>query len=102
MVRRPPRSALFPYTTLFRSYAVPAPPASAPAGNTLQVAVTLTNTGNQAWNATGASPVNLTYHCYDGNGATLVRFDGILSPLGADIAVAATRAVTARVITPPT
>src|SRR5689334_23771181 len=26
MIRRPPRSTLFPYTTLFRSYGVPAPP----------------------------------------------------------------------------
>src|SRR2546427_8930946 len=25
MIRRPPRSTLFPYTTLFRSHAVPAP-----------------------------------------------------------------------------
>src|SRR5436305_10080094 len=29
MIRRPPRSTLFPYTTLFRS---PAPPARAPSG----------------------------------------------------------------------
>src|SRR6185503_20755856 len=27
MIRRPPRSTLFPYTTLFRSRALPAPPA---------------------------------------------------------------------------
>src|SRR5215510_15818031 len=26
MIRRPPRSTLFPYTTLFRSYRIPAPP----------------------------------------------------------------------------
>src|SRR3712207_8228496 len=26
MIRRPPRSTLFPYTTLFRSQAVPGPP----------------------------------------------------------------------------
>src|SRR2546430_13179774 len=26
MIRRPPRSTLFPYTTLFRSYWIPAPP----------------------------------------------------------------------------
>src|SRR2546426_198907 len=28
MIRRPPRSTLFPYTTLFRSLAVPAAPAN--------------------------------------------------------------------------
>src|SRR3712207_7000181 len=31
MIRRPPRSTLFPYTTLFRSWAWRAPCASAPA-----------------------------------------------------------------------
>src|SRR5258707_2705772 len=30
MIRRPPRSTLFPYTTLFRSYFVSRPPASTP------------------------------------------------------------------------
>src|SRR3712207_7216717 len=29
MIRRPPRSTLFPYTTLFRSGLAPAPPAAA-------------------------------------------------------------------------
>src|SRR3989449_8287309 len=29
MIRRPPRSTLFPYTTLFRSYAVAVPPQKA-------------------------------------------------------------------------
>src|SRR2546425_9710966 len=36
MIRRPPRSTLFPYTTLFRSVVgspVPAPPASPPFGS---------------------------------------------------------------------
>src|SRR5256885_10174893 len=28
MIRRPPRSTLFPYTTLFRSWSLPSPPAS--------------------------------------------------------------------------
>src|SRR2546422_2424854 len=31
MIRRPPRSTLFPYTTLFRSVPLPAHPDSAPA-----------------------------------------------------------------------
>src|SRR5436190_15951321 len=29
MIRRPPRSTLFPYTTLFRSRSLPAPPSTA-------------------------------------------------------------------------
>src|SRR5258707_12640187 len=33
MIRRPPRSTLFPYTTLFRSYAMLAKPAWAPPRN---------------------------------------------------------------------
>src|SRR3712207_8506747 len=32
MIRRPPRSTLFPYTTLFRSDRTPAPPPRRPAG----------------------------------------------------------------------
>src|SRR3712207_7224670 len=33
MIRRPPRSTLFPYTTLFRSHRLPtAPPATTPRG----------------------------------------------------------------------
>src|SRR5688572_32495246 len=32
MIRRPPRSTLFPYTTLFRSPATPNPPASTRTG----------------------------------------------------------------------
>src|SRR5690349_22909977 len=33
MIRRPPRSTLFPYTTLFRSLRAPAPPRTRPAGD---------------------------------------------------------------------
>src|SRR2546430_13677352 len=36
MIRRPPRSTLFPYTTLFRSSLVPAPPARTPHGTGLR------------------------------------------------------------------
>ena len=38
MIRRPPRSTLFPYTTLFRSYAIPA-------GNQQEVVVSVDTTG---------------------------------------------------------
>src|SRR3712207_7218998 len=33
MIRRPPRSTLFPYTTLFRSFAVTFPDGGTPAGD---------------------------------------------------------------------
>src|SRR2546426_8836397 len=33
MIRRPPRSTLFPYTTLFRSARAPSPPRRAPRGS---------------------------------------------------------------------
>ncbi|HZP95170.1 MAG TPA: SpoIID/LytB domain-containing protein [Candidatus Limnocylindria bacterium] len=87
--------------TYTAAYTVAAPPASAPAGGTLQVAVALTNTGNQTWNATGASPVNLTYHWYDQTGANAVVWDGVRTPLGGDVAPAAQRTVTANVVLPP-
>src|SRR2546427_6823554 len=35
MIRRPPRSTLFPYTTLFRSFALPRPQGVAPAHRTV-------------------------------------------------------------------
>src|SRR3712207_9069197 len=45
MIRRPPRSTLFPYTTLFRSFqvlGVPLLPIVVPAGNEVRVAVRYT------------------------------------------------------------
>lgn len=84
------------------SYSVATPPTSAPAAGTVQVAVNLTNTGNQTWNASGANPVNLTYHWYDAVGATVVVWDGVRTPLGADVAPGASRAVTANVTLPST
>src|SRR3712207_6912533 len=38
MIRRPPRSTLFPYTTLFRSLRAGAPDAGAPCGRTAPAA----------------------------------------------------------------
>src|SRR3989454_2617583 len=43
MIRRPPRSTLFPYTTLFRSGKLPAPPA------TLQDVITTYEQAHQAF-----------------------------------------------------
>src|SRR2546430_7370905 len=45
MIRRPPRSTLFPYTTLFRSHAC----TKAPAGYTHVEAATLTCAAVTAW-----------------------------------------------------
>src|SRR2546430_13138479 len=39
MIRRPPRSTLFPYTTLFRSDALPSRPTAQAAGRRLGIAV---------------------------------------------------------------
>ncbi len=96
-----PLSVVVAAATYTATYQVPTPPAAAPAGGTVQVAVALTNTGNQPWNATGANPVNLTYHWYDAGGANAVVWDGVRSPLGADVAPAAQRTVSATVILPP-
>ncbi|MGH2491139.1 MAG: SpoIID/LytB domain-containing protein, partial [Candidatus Limnocylindria bacterium] len=48
------------------------------------VAVTLTNSGNIAWNAAGANPVNLSYHILDGAGRAVV-WDGARTSLGGDV-----------------
>ncbi len=88
--------------TYSASYQVAAPPASAPAGATIAVAVQLTNTGNQTWNASGTNPVNLTYHWYDPSGANAVVWDGLRTPLGGDVAPAAQRSVSASVVVPAT
>ncbi|MDQ2953212.1 MAG: SpoIID/LytB domain-containing protein, partial [Chloroflexota bacterium] len=88
--------------TFTGSYQVAAPPTSVPAGGVLPIAVTLTNTGNQTWNAAGLNPVNLTYHWYDASGTTTVVWDGARTPLGGDVAPLGTKAVTANVIAPTT
>jgi peptidoglycan hydrolase-like amidase len=88
--------------TYSATYQVATPPVSVPAGGSLQVQVVLTNTGNQPWNAAGTNPVNLTYHWYDANGVNTVVWDGVRTPLGADVAPAASRTVTASVLVPPT
>ncbi|HET7701095.1 MAG TPA: SpoIID/LytB domain-containing protein [Candidatus Limnocylindria bacterium] len=86
--------------TYTATYQVATPPTAVPAGGTAQVAVALTNTGNQTWNATGANPVNLTYHWYDAAGTAAVVWDGVRTPLGADVAPRGQRTVTANVVAP--
>ena len=83
------------------TYQVPNPPQPAAAGAVVQIPLTLTNTSNIAWNSTGANPVNLTYHVYDVTGANAIVWDGMRTPLGADVAPAGTRPVTANVQLPP-
>ena len=61
-----------------------APPASAGAGTTLQLPVTLTNTGTDTWNAAGPNPVNLSYHWLDASGKPVV-WDGARTALGSDV-----------------
>jgi hypothetical protein len=48
--------------TISATYTVATPPTTIPAGGNAQVAVALTNTGNQIWNTAGANPVNLSLH----------------------------------------
>src|SRR2546425_12160267 len=43
MIRRPPRSTLFPYTTLFRSLSVLPPDRTASVGEEIRLDVTVTN-----------------------------------------------------------
>lgn len=74
-------------------------PAQLAAGASVTIAVTLTNTGTQAWNAAGANPVNLAYHWYDAAGSVVV-WDGARTGLGADVAPGATRTLNASVAAP--
>ncbi|HEV8228993.1 MAG TPA: hypothetical protein VGQ86_03465, partial [Candidatus Limnocylindria bacterium] len=100
-----PQSAPFtvqiasPTTTA--TYTVSNAPASVAAGGGLQLPVSLTNTGNQVWNATGANPVNLSYHWYDASGNAVV-WEGARTALGADVAPQASRTLTAAVTAPNT
>jgi SpoIID/LytB domain protein len=92
-------AAAAPATTLAASYSA-TPPASAGAGTTLQLAVTLTNTGTEAWTAGGTTPVRLSYHWYDAAGA-VVTWDGTRTALPAAVAPGASTTVTATIVVPP-
>ena len=75
------------------------PPASFVAGGTYTIAVPVTNSGTSIWNATGANPIQLSYHWLDpaGNG---VVWDGVRTPLGADFAPGTTRTISATIVAP--
>src|SRR5438093_968515 len=85
---------------LTASYVAQTPPQAAPAGNAIQIAVALTNNGNQTWSVAGSNPVNLTYHWYDATGNTVISWDGLRTALGADVAPTTSKTVTANVLVP--
>ena len=86
--------------TASATYAVTTPPTTIPAGANAQIAVALTNTGNQTWNIDGANPVNLSLHWYDASGTT-VLWDGPRTKLDAPVEPNASRTITATVTAPP-
>ena len=86
--------------TTSATYTVATPPTTIPAGGNAQIAVALTNTGNQIWNIAGANPVNLSLHWYDASGNT-VLWDGPRTALGAPVEPTASRTITATVTAPP-
>ena len=87
-----------PPANLFASYQATVP-ASAGAGLELQVPVTLTNSGTDAWTAAGPNPVNLSYHWSDAFGKPVV-WDGARTPLDSDIPAGGARQLT-QLITMP-
>ncbi|HEY3218264.1 MAG TPA: SpoIID/LytB domain-containing protein [Candidatus Limnocylindria bacterium] len=98
-----PQSAPFAITiaapTTSATYAISATATSIGAGGSLAVPVTLTNTSNQLWNATGANPVNLSYHWYDAAGGVVV-WEGARTALGGDVAPNTSRTLNAAVTAP--
>ena len=78
---------------------VATPPASVGAGSLTLVPVTVTNAGDEPWLASGPTPVNLSYHWYDAQGAVAV-WNGTRAPLGSDLPVGGTRTVIVPVLAP--
>src|SRR5256885_8839667 len=70
-------------------------------GEAKTIQMTVTNTGNQPWNATGPNPVDLSYHLLDANGNAVI-WDGPRIPLGGDIAVGASKQFTIGYTAPTT
>src|SRR5258706_673147 len=98
-----PQSAPFTITiaspTTSATYTLATVAASVASSGTLVVPVTITNTSNQPWNATGPNPVNLSYHWYDAAGNVVV-WEGARTPLGADVPPAQARTLNAAVTAP--
>jgi SpoIID/LytB domain protein len=76
------------------------PPAAAPAGTPITVPVTVTNAGSDVWNATGANPVELSYHWIDAAGNAVV-WDGARTKLSADVPPATVQQLSATIMAPP-
>src|SRR5260221_3909768 len=98
-----PQSVPFTITiaspTTSASYTLATVAASVASSGTLLVPVTVTNTSNQPWNATGPNPVNLSYHWYAAGGS-VVRWDGAGPGAGADVPPAQARTLNAAVTAP--
>jgi len=75
------------------------PPASAAAGTTIQVPVTVANAGTDLWTAAGPNPVGLSYHWTDLSGKAVV-WDGARTKLSADVPPATVQQLTATIATP--
>ncbi|HET8568992.1 MAG TPA: hypothetical protein VFM93_08410 [Candidatus Limnocylindria bacterium] len=74
-------------------------PATATAGSTISVPVTVQNTGDETWSSTGPGPVLLAYHWESSGGAILV-WEGLRTALGGDVAPGASRTLAATVAVP--
>ena len=92
-------AAAAPAAALGATYAATVP-ASAGAGTTIQVPVTLTNTGDEPWTTAGAGVVNLSYHWYTAAGAVVV-WEGLRTGLGTPVVPGASAQVNAVVMVPP-
>src|ERR1039458_3522443 len=89
MIRRPPRSTLFPYTTLFRSWSISAALANGTTATTQSPADNSTKVGTTAYaDAMGALKLNIANSVptgtFNGSGLTQMKL-----PVGAGFATAA-------------
>jgi len=84
-------SATVATATYAAAYAT-SPSANASLGEQRTIPVTITNNGNVPWSATGANPIDLSYHLFDGAGNLLV-WDGARTIIGADLAPGQSRSI---------
>jgi SpoIID/LytB domain protein len=73
------------------AYAISAS-ASVLLGEQRTLAVTVTNSGNVPWSATGANPINLSYHIFDSAGNVVV-WDGARTGIATDLAPGQARSI---------
>ena len=83
------------YSALYQSGAG----ALAASGATVNIPVTLTNTGTATWSPAGANPVALAYHLYDSQGRLLV-WDGARASIGSTMGPGQARTMTLAVRAP--